>query len=159
MAIQSFRSELDAWHGHARRDAGVTFLEQAGVVLVILEPGQVCIAPFARNVERAARALRDAHALLRIAHDSEVFTVHVTADLLRERRRTSWAFSGVSIDIDLEPLPGLDYGALLLDALPDPEGTGSPWACGLHREQIAELRLRQRPGGRGRLPRSVRPRR
>lgn len=148
MATQSPRSDLDAWHGHARRDAGVTFLEQAGVVLVVLEPGQVVIAPFARNVERAARALRDAHALLRVAHDSEFLTVHVTADLLRERRRSSWAFSGVSIDIDLEPLPGLDYGTLLLDALPDPDGTGSPWACGAHREQIAEARVRARPGGR-----------
>ncbi|WP_354699735.1 hypothetical protein DSM112329_05460 [Paraconexibacter sp. AEG42_29] len=147
MATQIHPSDLDAWHGRARRDPGVGFLEQAGVVLVILEPGQVCIAPFARNIERTAKVLADAHAMLRIAHDSEFLVVHITPKLLRERRRSGWAAQGISIDVDLEPLPGLDYGALLLDALPgDRDGAGSPWACGAHRELIAESRARQRPG-------------
>jgi hypothetical protein len=139
-------TDLDAWQGKARRDPGVVFLEEAGVVLVVLEPGQVVIAPFARNVERAARALKDAGAILRIVDDTEFLHVEPTGRVLRERGRTAWAFTGVSIDIDLEPLPGLDYAALLLDALPgDLDGQGgSPWACGAHRELIAEARAQAR---------------
>jgi hypothetical protein len=147
-------TDLDAWQGKARRDPGVALLEDAGVVLVVLEPGQVVIAPFARNVERAAKALRDAGAILRIVDDTEFLHVEPTARVLRERGRSGWAFGGVSIDVDFEPLPGLDYSALLLDALDgDP---GSPWACGAHRELIAEARARARArpvGARRRRPR------
>lgn len=127
--------------------AGVALLVDAGVVLVVLAPGQVVLAPFSRNLERAARVLALGRARLLIAHGSEWIDVEVTPAFLRRERRTRWAVGEVTVDIDLEPLPGLDYGALLLDALPqEPEEHGPPWACPAHREQIAARRAATWPG-------------
>lgn len=126
---------------------GVALLCDAGVVLVVLAPGQVVLAPFARNLDRAARVLALGRARLLIAHGSEWIDVEVTPAFLRRERRTRWALGEVTVDIDLEPLPGLDYGALLLDALPqEPEDHGPPWACPAHREQIAVRRAATWPG-------------
>lgn len=122
-------------------DAGSAFLHDMGVVLIVLAPGQVAIAGFARNLERLAAVLVARRALLCIAHGSEVLEVDITAAFLRREGRTAWALGDVLIDVDLEPLPGLDYGALLLDAeLTDVGPSSPPWAGADHRARIAEAR-------------------
>jgi hypothetical protein len=128
-------------------DAGVALLREAGVVLIVLAPGQVVVSGFSRNLERVARTLTRGRAQLLIAHGSEWLDVEVTPAFLRRERRTAWAVGGATLDIDLEPLPGLDFGALLLDALPqEPEDEGPPWACPTHRAQIAARRAATWPG-------------
>lgn len=132
-------------------DEGVALLEAAGVVLIVVAPGQVVVAGFARNLARAAKALTAVRARLLIAHGSEWLDVEPTARFLRSEGRTAWAIGDAMIDIDLQPLPGLDFGALLLDAPPPEEHEdGLPWACAADRARIADARAKGRPQPRRR---------
>jgi hypothetical protein len=126
---------------HAAVDPGVALLWEANVDLVVVGRGQVVIAPYARNVDRLVRALRDAGAELQVAHGTETLAVDVTPQWIRSERRSAWAAGPVRVDVDLEPVPGLDFGALLLDApLQQPGDPGPPWACAEHQQVIAAAR-------------------
>ena len=142
----------------AALDAGLAWLHASGVILLVLEPGEAVIAGFRRNLERTARVLAEGGARLRIAHGSEILDVTITADFLRAEGRTAWLVGDVGVDLDLEPLPGLDYGGLLLDA--PPRGVdlgGPPRAADEHREAIAAARAaRSLPSARD--PRLLRQR-
>jgi hypothetical protein len=132
-----------------RLDGAVALLHAEGVVLVVLAPGEVVVAAFARNLDRISRILTQRRARLLIAHGSEFIDVPPTAALLRRERHTTWAIGELCVGIDLEPLPGLDYGRLLLDAEPAPaDETGPPWADGAHRARIAAARMTRRSSRR-----------
>ncbi len=116
-------------------------LVDAGVVLIVVAPGAVCIAGFSRNVERASQTLTGAGARLLVAHGSEWLDVAPTAGFLRREGRTSWGTAFGRVDIDLEPLLGVDYGALLVNSDPvELDDPGPPWAGAAHREAIAMTR-------------------
>lgn len=113
-------------------------LVDAGVVLVVIVPGSVCVAGFSRNVERASRTLAEAGARLLVAQGSEWLDVEPTPAFLRSERRTLWGTAFGRVDIDFEPLPGVDYGALLLDA--DDDDDGPPRVGPEHRDAIINAR-------------------
>lgn len=116
-------------------------LHAAGVDLVVVGPDAVVPAGYARNLERIVAVLRATGARLRIAHGSELLDVEVTADLLEGERRTAWTTRDGNVELDLEPVPGLHFGALLLDApVVKPGEPGPPWACDEHRARVAAAR-------------------
>ncbi|MCW3012707.1 MAG: hypothetical protein JWO90_3111 [Solirubrobacterales bacterium] len=121
---------------------GIMMLLRAGVELVVVGPAEVVVAGYARNLDRIVRVLQAREARLLLMEGSEDLDVPITAAFLRSEQRSAWCTAdGARVALALEPLPGLDFRALLLDApLRDPDDDGPPWACADHREALAAIR-------------------